>query len=195
MPMPFGGPRGKNRKLAGITKTVSVKQPGQVALGQQMGPLAASAQAQILPPWLYQTPGAREYYKSSALLGFNLPANSTVQVTFTDGSNTLQIGAGQKAVLRFVSIFIQNPTTAASVFFTLKANNGPVAGWDAVPFYPVNASAEIREFSDTIRFPQQTNITAFFTNQSALAWTVGMQMSGWIWDINEAAKLTGSLDY
>lgn len=148
---------------------------------------------QISPPWQYPIPSARAFYVRSY--------NNVIAAGATDfpvANLTYLTQSGQDACIRSIVALVLVPTTAMTLWFTLKLNGVTLPGWDQLQIPPVNASAIEQPFTgpdDVIRVSQNTAITVTCTNASAAAFTVGIALGGWFWPSVDAARLMGGLDY
>lgn len=145
---------------------------------------------QIFPWWLYETPGAQDWFISS--LNFTVAASVTTIVpafSFTVNSNNL-------GVLKQVTMTVQNPTATISLAMNLLLNGSVIPGWSNVTFPPVSATALIIPFNAmVVRLPELGILTASFTESSGSAWTCSLQASGWQASKPEIARLQGNVNY
>lgn len=90
-----------------------------------------------------------------------------------------QLNAGYVAVVRFVQIFVDAPTTTLDVDWILLVNDAPVPGWDRLGSFPRNATNLSITFDGTVRVPASASISIAIRNNEATARTVGASYGGW----------------
>lgn len=151
--------------------------------GQQPAPVGA---LQIFPPWLYPIDSAVDFQPRAD--GVALAAGATE----TPADTVLQLPAGYAGVIRFVSIFVDSPTTALDVSWALRINGGPVPGWNNLRSFPRSANNISITFEGVVQVPQNATIDITIVEHGgALAWTVGASYGGWQWPTAAELELYG----
>lgn len=154
----------------------------------------------IFPPWLYPMPSGNDFFGLNVYTTANTRSGAQAKVA------TLPAGVGQsifsvpvkippmmKGVLRVVNIYVDAPTTTLDVDFITRINGGPIQGWTFASF-PRSANNLSIAFPGIARLPLGSLLDVQIINRSAAGpWVIGVQISGWYWNVLEAKKLFGDL--
>ena len=148
------------------------------------------APVQIYPWWLYESPGATDFYIKS--LNFAVPANSVTVVP----NFSFQVTTNNVAVLKHIAMTVQASLATINLSLTLLLNNAPIQGWTGIAFPPIVATGVIIPYNNmVVRLPENSTLTAIFTETSGLAWTCSLEAMGWQVSKPEVARLQGSVNY
>lgn len=151
--------------------------------GERPAPLPS---LQLFPPWLYPIDSATDFQPRAD--DEALVAGATIQ----PASLVTKLNSGYAGVVRFVTIFINLPTTDLDVSFALTINNGPVPGWDNMRSFPRNANNISLTFEGVVQVPQNATIGITIVEHSGLfPWTVGASYGGWAWPTAAEVELYG----
>ena len=128
----------------------------------------------VYPPWIEKLAKSVDYRATdfSVALGANATiAPLTWQFRLPNG----QVGFHQQ-----LTFYILQPGVATSVRFTLRINNGPVPGYEAILSPPGIANFTLRTFNDMrISVPSGALVSVTAINLTANPETVGIDIAGW----------------
>jgi len=133
--------------------------------------------AQVPPYWLYKPPEGIDFY-------FNVRGTLPAGVGSTlilSAAPPLILTPNYEGVVQAVTIFVNAPTVATDVIWTLRFREAPVPGWDRLTTFPRAANNLSITFPGVLQVQQATKIDVLVTNNSALAWDVGVEVAGWSW--------------
>jgi hypothetical protein len=91
------------------------------------------------------------------------------------------VPASYKAVIRGVSIYINNMLATTNVTWTVRVNNNPIPGYSGLSIFPRVAPFVGNSFDAEYRFEGPATVTVSFSNIDGGAYTVGAAISGWFW--------------
>jgi hypothetical protein len=128
---------------------------------------------------------------SSELFRILQTANVIPGATLVSATLDLEIDQGYYGLIAFFSIFCNAPSVTSNIRWAIRANGGPIAGWDAISFSPRAASSFERTFGATIRIPGGTKISVAITNNGVAAEDVGASYGGWFAPQRAVEKYTG----
>lgn len=158
--------------------------PGVGGSGQPLAPPAR----QILPWWDFKPPGGQDFF--AAEKAEVLPAVAGTTIALPDAR--FQTPGEALAVVKAISIFIDNPTLLTDVDWTFRINDGPKQGWDRLTTFPRVATNLSIDFGGTIICPQGALLTMTATNNAATGpWTVGAAFTGWYVSRSQLVQLYG----
>jgi hypothetical protein len=100
-------------------------------------------------------------------------------ITITPAGLFTQLQPGYVAVVRFVTLFVDAPTTTLDVDWILLINGGPVQGWDKMGSFPRSATNLSITKEGFVRVPAGGSIGIAIRNNEATARTVGAEYGGW----------------
>lgn len=142
---------------------------------------------QIPLPEHRRIPSARGFFRIGQNL--TLPAGVGGQVS----GPSFQVPTGAVGVLDLVSIFVSAPTAAALMEFSVTINDMPISVLNGYSFFAGGGVAYLVEnFNDVQeRISQGALVKSFVTNQSALAWTVGIRFGGSFWPRSDGEMYSG----
>ncbi len=145
---------------------------------------------QVFPWWLYEGPGAQDWYAKA--LNFTAVGNAT---TVVPGFSYI-VNTNNVAVIKTLTMTVQQSTAAINLTMTLLLNGAPISGWNGIAFPPILATGISRGFSGMIvRLPENGVLTAQFTEVGGTNWTCSFDASGWQVSKPEVARLQGSVNY
>lgn len=155
---------------------------------EQLRPVAA------IPPFYYvKPPSGQDFYFNVEPVVLAAGAGSNVVIA---PAAPLAIFPLYKGVVAFVTIFLDAPTNATSVNFTLRFNGGPVQGADALRSFPRTANNLSVTFPFNIVVPGGTVIDVLATNQNASGpWTVSAEVGGWQYPESLERRIFGDESY
>lgn len=147
--------------------------PGRSAAPPSRDPPPSTVQ--LFPWWERPLPGSQDFFVklNSVALGAG-PATTIKPATLITN-----LQPGYVAVIRFVQIFVDAPTTTLDVDWILLINDGPVPGWDRLGSFPRNATNLSLTFDGVVRVSQSATISIAIRNNEATARTVGAAYGGW----------------
>lgn len=150
--------------------------PGEQRAGAaRSGPVVTGVTVNRYPPELYPIPEARSF----AL--FDTADMTGAGATATPAGLVLQLTDGYSAVIRSITIDLNDITVATNVRYTIRVGGASVPGYDQLRHFPRNASSVSRDFDAFIVVEDGRKIDALFTNVDGGAYKVGLSMTGWIW--------------
>ena len=152
---------------------------------------AQGALLNIFPWWLYKFASAKDVRASN--LSFVVPAGS---VNFPVPGFSVAVPQGYVGVIQELKYLVQNPTPATTIFLSLLRGQQPVPGWDVINFLPAAVTTEVVVENDLqLRLTENDLLSATFTNPDAIAWTVGVEVRGWIVPTTDVDRLQGNIKY
>jgi hypothetical protein len=184
------------------------KLPDTAALPSRLGPAArqllASGQGggnpaatsvvdlggriQIFPWYIYEYPSAQDF--TAQAVNFAAAANTTTTAT----GFTFTCPSQNVAVLRQVTVTVQNILAASDVRWSLTKNGAPVPGWTQVSIAPCAATAIIIPYNDmVVRLAQGDVLGASITETGGNAYTCTISGAGWFVPVSEVARLQNGL--
>lgn len=194
--LPDGVPRW-NSSLQGLERPVAVG-AARAAFALPPEPPAADvpqgaqgALLNIFPWWLYKFASAKDFRASN--LAFIVPAGAN-QLLVPNFS--VNIPQGFVGVVQELKYLVQNPNTGILAFLSLIRGQQPIPGWDVINFLPAAVTTEaIVENDLQVRLNENDLLTAAFTNPNITAWTVGVEVRGWMVPIQDVNRLQGNIKY
>lgn len=132
-------------------------------------------------PEVFPIPDATEFNIEGQV---SSPGAGTLVITgaaFTIPSNTL-------AIVRSVTIYVQNMLATTNVTFTLFVNTSPVPGYQGLTIFPGASPRISNTFDSFIRIIGPANISAQATNIDGGAYLLGLAFSGWYWPITSDGR-------
>ena len=148
------------------------------------------ATLQLFPWWLYEYPNAQDFYIDS--LNFAPTASATSAVP----NFSYTVPQQMVAVIKQMTLTVQNSLATINLRATLLLNGGPVPGWSAIAFPPVAATGVIVPFNSmVIRMDQGQTLTATFTEAIGTAYTCSIQLSGWQVPKTDVQRLQNGVNY
>lgn len=173
-PFGFGSARGG----------VAVPSPIFGAAGQQ----SIARTLSIYLPEVYPIPDAQQFNPEGDI--DSAVAQSDVLIPGT----TVRVPNGNIAVIRGLSLYIDNMLTTTDVRFTLRFDGNPVNGFSNLKIFPRVAPSVANGFDSIIRVPNGAVITVTFTQVDGGSYKIGAAFSGWSWPITSGDRWT-SLGY
>lgn len=185
-----------------MRRRLPVAVPGDVAAAQHKvlgGPGAglrgvrgnSVAMRQIFPPWLYPMEQGNDF--NIVTIGGAKVAVLAAAVGATLTSDPLRLTDSDEGVVRLMTIFVDAPTTAIDVNWTLRINGAPVPGWTVTTF-PRNANNLSIDTEGVVRLPAGALVDVLIENRAATGpWTVGVQIGGWYYSQRAAQDFYGDL--
>lgn len=143
----------------------------------------------IFPPWLYEIESAQDYTIQATGA---LPGGAGQTFSDQTAAGVLQLLGTYVGVLSFITIFVDAPTTALDVKWTLRFNGAPVQGFDNLRSFPRIAQNLSITFPGPKRIPIGARVDVIATNNNASAWTVGYSVGGWFWLQDDGARIFGT---
>lgn len=140
----------------------------------QVGTLADAPPVKLIfPPWVEKIGGiSRDFYGASYEL--TLPASGTVVLP------AVTMPSDQVGWLQQFSAYVLSPVAATRITYTLRVNQGPVAGFDNYRMIPGVANFILLDNDDLrVPVPQGGSVDVLITNGRAVAETVGAKVAGW----------------
>lgn len=177
-------------------KDVNISRRG--VLPAPFSPLAEMAQqsqadVSLTPWWEERPPFAQDFIAIDKATV--LPAGAGQEVNLPGASFQLPTG-DFIAVIKAVTIFIDQPTLLTDVDWILKINNGPQAGWDRLSTFPRVATNLSIDFGGTVFVPQGALMSLTARNNSGAGpWTVGGQITGWYLSRADVDRVFGRAGY
>lgn len=182
---------GAVRNLGKPGRSLQAAGAGAALPGRAFAPEGNIPTVSIPPPWQFPIPGAVDFYlieKSEVLA-------AVVGASVTPDALRLAVGSGFKAVVRFVTIFVNAPDTTTDVDWSLLVNNGPVRGWSNLTTFPRVANNISIDFDGVVRISQASIVQVRIRNNAATGpWTVGAAYGGWVWPIASERRIYGSVE-
>lgn len=163
----------------------AARNAGGVELPMPSGMPSRQIVTSVPPADVSPIPGARDFFRIER--GTNVGAGVTVD----PATLVLQIAQSDYAAIQFFSIFINAPTLASDVIWTLRRNGAPVPGFEAVTFAPRAAQSFERTFPCDIKCQTGTKISVTIKNQGAGAELLGSSFGGWSWNRISGERYTG----
>lgn len=168
----------------GFIPSAEVREGGAVNKGG-----VQSRTAVVYPFWDRPPASATDFFIQP--LPFSLPAGPSAAPVLIPGAS-FQLPAQNEGVVRSVSIFVDAPTTALNVVWSLRINGQPVAGADALTTFPRSASNLSITFEYFKQVPVGALIELVVSNRSAAGpWTVGGNFAGWSWPMADRIRVFG----
>jgi hypothetical protein len=128
----------------------------------------------VTPWWKDPLPGSQDFLTILK----TTPLGAGPGLTIKPAGLVTQLQQGYLAVITFITIFIDAPTTTVDVDWILLINDAPVPGWTMSTF-PRNASNLDLGFEGPIRVPEGGQISMAIRNNEATARVVGAMYRGW----------------
>lgn len=191
----FGAMRGRNVGLDRIynptTKTGSPGPLGAPPLPAGVfAPPPPKPTLQVFPWYLYEYPSAQDWY--AVALNFAVPATGTTNVP----GFTFTVNPQNVAVIKQLTMTVQNSLATIDLRVRLLINGAPVSGWNGIAFPPVAATGVIVPFNGmNIRLKETEILTAQFIEASATAWVCSLSASGWQVSVPEVLRVQGDVSY
>lgn len=153
---------------------------------------AQHQQVSLTPWWVERPPFAQDFFATDK--NTTLPA-AVGSVALPNA--TFQVPPGDFiAVIKAVTIFINAPTVATDVDWSILINDGPVQGWDHLTTFPRAAANLSIDFGGTIFVPQGALVSMRVNNISGAGpWTVGGSFTGWFLSQTDIARVFGRAGY
>lgn len=154
-----------------------ISSPPSFGMSAVGGPVNANGINLTIPlPEVLPIPAAHEFNIEGhvATAGVSAGPINIVNAAFRVPPNNL-------AVIRGVTFYITDMTTATNMVFSLLINGGAPAGYGGVTIFPRNAPFVANGFESMIRFNGDANIQGVFTNNDGGTYIVGVSFSGWYW--------------
>lgn len=143
-------------------------QPGDLSIAQRGGSVQ-------IPPWYAQKYQSSVDWSAKAANFAAAASSSTTPAgfTFTCPLNT-------KAVIKQITVTVQNILAASTITWAMKRSQGPFPGFDDQLIAPCSASAIIIPYNDVdLRFEQGDKISFTLTESGGNAYTCSVSASGW----------------
>jgi hypothetical protein len=131
----------------------------------------------LFPPRIEKLLGSRDFYVQSMVPGVVIPAVVGAVVVLPG----FQVPLSQVGWLQQISIYVLTPTAATQLLYTVRINQGPVAGFEALAMPPGVANAVfIPRNRVRVNIPNNALVDMIVTNvNGAGPWTVGHELAGW----------------
>lgn len=146
---------------------------------EDLGPVApalGAAQLTVAPWAIYPPPDALDF---SRAVSFTPGAGP---VTVTPAGLQVQLDRGYVAVVRDITLIINDMLATTDVVFRLRVNQGPVQGWEALTILPRVAGSVSRgnlPESTVIRIPDGALIDWQIVVNDAGVYRIGVDYHGW----------------
>lgn len=155
---------------------------------------------QVFPPWLYPLPHGNDFTSLNVFTTVGAttgPVGKTAVLPAVVGSvinsEPVKIPRQMAGVLRVLNIFVDAPGATIDVDWITLIDGAPVQGW-RVSTFPRAANNLSIAFPGVLRLHPGAILSVAIQNNAATGpWTVGVQLSGWYWSIEEAKVLYGDL--
>jgi hypothetical protein len=96
---------------------------------------------------------------------------------------SVQVDQFSYGVLKGLDVFVTPWTNVSSVFFTVLIDGRAVRGFERIAFVPANLALVSRGFDMSLQIPQGSLVTVQATDVDGAAYTVGVELFGWMWPI------------
>lgn len=153
-----------------------------------MGPGAADVV--VFPPTVQRPPEAGDFNRFGVFTGAQA-ANTPAVVPGTP----FQVPAGNVAVIRSLSLDVNNLLASSNIVWTLRFNQTPVQGWDALSQFPRNVAAAVLTWTPEetyIPVPEGVLIDVLVEVLDGATYTLGASYHGWFYSGEVAAKYAGA---
>lgn len=130
-------------------------------------------QYQQLAPWQEPPPGSTPLFlsaKAATVGAGNVVTPAALQTTLQQS---------ELGVIRGFSLFVENPTAATNVLWTLLINGAAVPGLNAVTILGRAAASVQRPLSVLVFIPAGATVGVQITNVDGGAYNVGADLEGW----------------
>lgn len=130
----------------------------------------------LFPPHLFPPPGATAIFKSDTLATAGAGIYSPPGLVF-------QIPKGYIGVLRVLSPFVDNPTAATLLTWTVRVNGIAPNGLNGLTIIGRDASSIEKVFDQySLELPEGAAVDVQIAQLDVGAYRVGMQLEGWYYN-------------
>jgi hypothetical protein len=137
---------------------------------------------QLPLPEVFPIPGSQEFNP----LGYTTTA--VVQSNIIIPNASVQLPPYNIGIIRSVGLYLSNMSAATDVLWSLLFNGAPVVGYTNLTMFPRVLASAVSNFDTYIRIPQNTLVTAEFSNLDGGSYTVGLSFSGWYYPLPNATR-------
>lgn len=156
--------------------------PGDLSIAQRGGSLN-------IPVWYTQKYQSSQDWSAKAA-NFALAGNASA----TPAGFTFTCPSNQKAVVKQITVTVQNILAASTVTWALLKNDAPFPGFDSQLIAPCAATAIIIPYNDVdLRFDQGDKITFKITEAGGNAYTCSVSASGWFTPTADIERLQSGI--
>lgn len=141
----------------------------------------------IAPYWETKPPSGMDWYFNKTGV---LPAGAGGQVILGPAFRTL---ANYRGVIASVTIFIDAITVAWDGVFQVRLSGGPVPGLDKLTSFPRGLSNFSQPYGANVIIQPQTTVDCLVINNGATSFTVGIELAGWTWPVQDELQTFGRL--
>lgn len=137
------------------------------------------------PPEIFPIPDARGFtlFDTADLTGVNSTA--------TPAGLTLQLTDGYSAVIRAVSLDLNDVSATTDVRYAIRVGGAAVIGYDVLRHFPRVAASVSKDFDAFIVVPDGRKVDMIFTNVDGGAHKMGAQLVGWQWPTASGKRWMG----
>lgn len=148
----------------------------------------APATVQYYPPWIKRPDTYQDFYFRTNI-GTSVGAGATI----SPAEVQFNIAAAQRGVIDSVTLFVNAPDVTLDVNWILLFNSIAVPGWTRGSFARVATNLSISYNEQAIRIREGTSVAWSIVNNTAVSWTVGVEMTGWFYPSSEETRILGRL--
>lgn len=172
-----GGVRSRARSVAGrpIQRGDGIERPTSVA---------------VFPPQYMRPPQAVDFNQSSVNSGVAGPTT-----TVTPAGLEFQLPDATVAVIKSLSLNVNNMTPTAEILFSILFNGSPVPGWNNLRPFPRNAASVSVAWGPeelALPVPEGTEISMSIQVVDAGTYDVGADYHGWFYSVDIENRFSGA---